>query len=90
MGWQRPSTVLKIKERIRARDGRCCVVCSMDKNNHKKRFGTDLEVHRIVPDSNYDLTWGVCVTLCEVCHLAIHGKGAWGWITRDDPNDEEN
>ncbi len=49
----------------------------------------DLEVHRIVPKSDYEVEWGVCLTLCDVCHDALHGKGSWGWVTKDAPEDEE-
>jgi transcriptional regulator with XRE-family HTH domain len=31
----------------------------------------------------------VCVTLCKVCHDALHGNGDWGWIAKCDPVDEE-
>jgi transcriptional regulator with XRE-family HTH domain len=61
----------------------------MEEGMHKQRFGRDLEVHRLIPKCDYDSKWGVCVTLCDVCHLAIHGNGSWGWITRDDPHDDE-
>src|SRR5205085_7124713 len=89
MGWQQPVQVLAIKERVRRRDGNRCVVCQIDEQTHEMRYGRILDVHRIVPGSDYSTEWGVCVTLCEVCHDALHGNGHWGWIARDDPVDGE-
>lgn len=89
MGWQSASVKVEIKARIRRRDGYRCVACGLDRATHKKRYGTDLEVHRVVPRSNYSLEWGDCVTLCGLCHDALHGKGTWGWITREDFDDDE-
>ena len=89
MGWQRPVQVLAIKADVRRRDGNRCVVCQIDGQTHEKRYGQILDVHRILPGSDYSIKWGSCVTLCAVCHDAIHGKGHWGWIATDDPVDEE-
>src|SRR5437588_11142963 len=80
---------LRTKRRIRGRDGNRCVVCQIDEQTHEKRYGQILDVHRIVPESDYSTEWGVCVTLCEVCHDALHGNSHWGWIATDDPVDEE-
>jgi DNA-binding XRE family transcriptional regulator len=88
--WQSDALVRETKERVRARDGERCVVCSLDAGTHKKRYGKTLEVHRIVPGSEYSMQPGVCVTLCVVCHDALHGQGAWGWIAKEDPADEED
>jgi hypothetical protein len=89
MGWQRPVQVLAIKESVRRRDGNRCVVCQIDEQTHEKRYGQILDVHRVVPGSDYSSAWGVCVTLCKVCHDALHGNGHWGWIAKDDPVDDE-
>jgi hypothetical protein len=80
--------VLDIKAAVRQRDGHRCVVCRLGGRTHKKRYGKILEVHRIVPGSNYSIDPGVCVTLCGVCHNALHGKGHWGWIAKIDPEEE--
>src|SRR5262249_2633360 len=77
------------KKRVRRRDGNRCVVCDIDEQIHEKRYGRILDVHRIVPGSNYSTDWGVCVTLCEVCHDALHGNGHWGWIATDDPHNDQ-
>ena len=89
MSWQRPTQVLAIKGRVRRRDGNRCVVCQIDEQTHEKRYGQILDVHRIVPRSDYSTEPGVCFTLCDVCHDALHGNGHWGWIATDDPVDEE-
>ncbi len=81
------SEQLRNKARVRRRDGCCCVVCGMDKDTHKKRYGQTLDVHRIVPGSEYDLHG--CATLCDVCHDALHEKGNWAWVIMDAPEDEE-
>jgi ribosome-binding protein aMBF1 (putative translation factor) len=80
----------KIKKRIRARDKYRCVVCNMAYGTHEKRFGRDFEVHRIGPGSQYSTKIGVCVTLCVVCHDAMHEQGSWGWVTKDRWEDEED
>jgi transcriptional regulator with XRE-family HTH domain len=89
MGWQRRAQVLAIKERVRRRDGKRCVVCQIDEQSHEKRYGQTFDVHRIVPRSEYSTEQGVCVTVCEVCHDAIEGKGHWGWIAKDHRVDQE-
>ncbi|HKI31619.1 MAG TPA: hypothetical protein VKA46_07105, partial [Gemmataceae bacterium] len=89
MGWQSPSEKLAIKERVRARDCHRCVVCGIGNDIYEKRYGKILDVHRFVKNSDYAVKSGVCVTLCDVCHDALHKKGNWGWIARDDPDDDE-
>jgi hypothetical protein len=89
MGSQRADQVLAIKNRVRRRDGNRCVVCQTDQQTHAKRFGKILDVHRVLPRSDYSTDWGVCVTLCGVCDNAIHGKGHWRWIVTDVPVDEQ-
>ncbi len=89
MSSQRPVQVLAIKARVRRRDGNRCVVCRIDEQTHEKRYGQILDVHRIVPGSDYSTEPGVCVTLCKVCHDALERKRHWGWIATDDPVDEE-
>jgi hypothetical protein len=90
VSWQSFSQVLSIKEYIRRRDGNRCVVCRIDGDIHKRRYGKILGVHRMDPKSTYSTESGVCVTVCQVCHDALHGKGHWGSIkATDDPSDEE-
>ncbi len=87
MDSQSSSTKRDIKEAVRKRDDYRCVVCGMGNKTHKNRSGKILDVHRIEPPSDYDVEWGKCVTLCHVCHNALHEKGSWGWIAQ--PEDEE-
>lgn len=86
--WQRNSDVLEIKARARRRDGNRCVVCKLDGASHEKQRGRILDVHRIVPGSRYSTDFGVCATVCEICHGAIHGKGHWGWTATKDSDNE--
>jgi transcriptional regulator with XRE-family HTH domain len=89
VGRQREVDVRAIKDRIRRRDGNRCVICQIDEQTHEKRFRQTLEVHRIVPGSDYSINWGVCVTLCEECHDAMHGHGHWGWIKKQLAEDAD-
>jgi hypothetical protein len=65
-----PAEVLKIKAAVRFRDGLCCTECGMTQADHYKTYGTDLQVHRLVPGSPYSIEGSV--TLCRSCHA---GKG---------------
>lgn len=58
--------VAQIKEAVRKRDGYRCTECGMTREQHQKRYGCTLEVHRIVPGSAY--TMEGAVTLCCSCH----------------------
>ena len=76
-------------KRVRGRDGSRCVVCQIDEQTHTKRYGRTLDVHRNEPGSDYSTEPGMCTTLCEVCHDALHGKRHWGWIKMHDLDYEE-
>ncbi len=41
------------------------------------------------PKSAYALELGVCITLCDVCHHALHGEGHWGQLVSDPPRTAE-
>jgi hypothetical protein len=56
----------QIKAAVRARDGFRCRLCGMGADEHASRFGRGLEVHRIIPGSDYTLDG--CMTLCRPCH----------------------
>lgn len=56
----------RIKHAVRARDGFRCTECGMTAEEHVALHGRNLEVHRIVPGSDY--TPEGCVTLCRKCH----------------------
>jgi hypothetical protein len=58
--------VLETKAAIRARDGNRCTKCGMMNEEHLRRYGKSLEVHRTTPGSPY--THDGCVTLCKPCH----------------------
>lgn len=57
---------LGLKDRIRARDGYKCRQCGMTQEEHKKRFGRILNVHR--KDERYGYYFRNCITLCQPCH----------------------
>lgn len=88
MPWPRNSDALEIKARVRRRDGNRCVVCTLDEVHHEKQRGRILDVHRIVPGSRYSTDFGLCATVCEICHGAIHGNGHGGWITTKNLDNE--
>jgi hypothetical protein len=55
-----------VKKAVRLRDKYACRDCGMTAEQHKKKFGAALEVHRLVPGLQYAVS--SCVTLCEDCH----------------------
>ena len=55
-----------IKLKVRERDGYACTACGMSEADHIERTGRVLDVHRLVPGSDY--TMAGCVTLCRPCH----------------------
>jgi hypothetical protein len=59
-------TELEIKRRVRERDGNCCTKCGLTSDKHIAKYGKGLEVHRVIPGSEYTLEG--CVTLCKSCH----------------------
>ena len=58
--------VLQIKATVRERDRQRCTECGMTADEHRLTYGRTLDVHRIVPGSEYTLDG--CVTLCKPCH----------------------
>ena len=57
---------LSVKAAVRKRDGHRCCDCGMTNDEHLDRYGSILEVHRLLPGSDYLEFW--CVTLCRECH----------------------
>lgn len=57
---------IDVKASVRERDEHRCTECGMSAEEHASTYGRDLEVHRLVPGSEY--TVDGCVTLCIPCH----------------------
>jgi 5-methylcytosine-specific restriction endonuclease McrA len=57
---------IEIKAIVRYRDGFCCTECGLTNDQHVQAHGRSLDVHRIVPGSEYSVDG--CVTLCRRCH----------------------
>jgi hypothetical protein len=57
---------LDIKAAVRARDGHKCRDCGMGSEEHLAKYGHELDVHRLLPGTEYEADW--CVTLCRACH----------------------
>jgi hypothetical protein len=57
---------LEIKDAVRARDGHKCRDCGMTSEEHVAKYGRELDVHRLLPGSVYEVDWAV--TLCRACH----------------------
>lgn len=55
-----------VKTLVRHRDGYRCRLCRVAATEHIELTGRTLDVHRIVPGSEY--TVDGCVTLCQKCH----------------------
>jgi hypothetical protein len=62
----RPLSAVEIKAIVRHRDGYRCTECGMTAEQHKGRYGKNLDVHRVEPGSPY--TVHGCQTLCRSCH----------------------
>lgn len=61
-------TNVEIKAVVRFRDDYRCTECGMSQRTHLRRFGRQLDVHRMIPGSRYAIADGVCTTLCRPCH----------------------
>lgn len=59
-------TAFAVKRAVRERDGHACTKCGVTADEHIRRHGRTLQVHRQVPGSLY--TPDGCVTLCCACH----------------------
>jgi hypothetical protein len=67
-----PSTV---KKQVRERDNQQCCECGMTAEEHRRRFGKNLHVHRTEYFGHFSLgTYEIdkCETLCTLCHKAKH------------------
>lgn len=60
-----------IKDLVRDRD-RKCTVCGIGQKRYRRISGRQLDVHRVVPGSEY--TMEGCVSVCKGCHNRIHEK----------------
>jgi hypothetical protein len=72
-------TELQIKQAVRDRDGNRCRDCGMTGEESRKKYGKELDVHRLLPGSYY--LERSCVTLCRACHAKKPKKRAdvfWG------------
>jgi hypothetical protein len=62
--------VVKTKAAVRARDGYRCAKCGMTNEEHRDKYGRQLDVHRLDPGSIYYPDG--CVALCRACHSGEH------------------
>jgi endogenous inhibitor of DNA gyrase (YacG/DUF329 family) len=68
----------EVRQEALERDGFECVACGMDANEHRREYGTGLEVHHIQPLVTFDEpedanTLGNVVSLCRDCHTEWEG-----------------
>lgn len=76
-------STIKLKASVRERDGRACTKCGLPNDEHQKRNGRSLDVHRKNPGSPY--TPEGCVTLCRKCH-GQEPRRAKGVVDAERPN----
>lgn len=69
-----PLPQYKIKPAVRERDDFRCTVCGMTNDEHRRRYGRQLDVHRVTPGSAYAAD-ETCVTVCRACHGKKPGSG---------------
>jgi 5-methylcytosine-specific restriction endonuclease McrA len=58
--------ILRVKRAVRERDGHRCTKCGMTAEEHERRYGRTLDVHRLMPGSLYSVEG--CVSFCRPCH----------------------
>lgn len=73
-----------VKAIVRHRDGYACTECGMTAEGNFRRYGRNLDVHRVTPGSLY--TVDGCVTVCRSCHgdkpRRRPGEGDGGFFVR--------
>jgi len=62
-----PSDWRNRRERVRARDGYCCVDCGMSQTEHQNHYSENLHVHHVATEGDPDDESNL-VTLCTNCH----------------------
>ncbi len=60
----------RIKRLVRKRDGYRCTSCGMTTQEHLEKYDCVLDVHRVVPGSEYAVEG--CLTLCQSRHDQRH------------------
>lgn len=61
--------VARLKNSIRQRDGFRCTQCGMTNDQHREQHNRQLDVHRLVPGSEYKPEG--CITVCKACHRSL-------------------
>lgn len=66
------------RKRTLERDGYSCRACGMNREEHRKEYGFDIEVHHVVPVRKFDdpvdaNSLGNLVTACRGCHVKYEG-----------------
>lgn len=78
----RATEVLRIKAAVRRRDGGC-VTCRITNEEHRRKTGRQLDVHREVPGSVYTVEG--CKAYCRECH-PLEVKRPRGSVDMEIPN----
>lgn len=71
---QRKRDILRVKQQVRARDGKC-MMCGITNADHIAKTGRSLDVHRLIAGSEYVLEH--CQALCRVCHNTLPKVRDW-------------
>lgn len=79
----------EVKHIVEERDGHRCVVCRRTRQN-----GVSLTCHHTEYRHLYaggETEAADCVTLCTICHSAIHSaKKNYEWFSRNNPRNQNN
>lgn len=64
------------REKAVERDGYQCQECGMEREKHREKWGSDLEVHHIEPLRKFNDTKKAnqlenLITVCKICHLTM-------------------
>lgn len=75
-GWRSRNPWLRTRRFVIQRDDEECVLCGLTREEHRERYGQDLDVHHIHPTSEGGPKYepSNLMTLCRACHSDAHSQ----------------